>query len=188
MNEYFYIMTLSNYGEGNDLHLENQKLLFDNVTDELVIDIITSINNETYEFDKMVNQLKEGDIVKIAKLSVLGPNITSIVQKYKSIISKKANLKIYNMSIMNDLDNWIDILQTIEDDRLYYNRCIGHLKSIKNRPEYALNRPGKPKKYSNKQLNDALALRDKFTFLEISNMTGISVSSLKRASNKFKEH
>jgi hypothetical protein len=89
---------------------------------------------------------------------------------------------------MNDLDNWIDILQTIEEDRLYYNRCVGLLKSIDNRPEYEINLPGKPKKYSNKQLKDALALRNKFTFLEISNMTGISVRTLKRASIKFEEH
>lgn len=67
------------------------------------------------------------------------------------------------------------------------SRCIGLSKSIKNRPEYDDNPPGKPKKYSNKQLKEALSLLDKFTFKEISNMTGISERTLYRASQKFDE-
>lgn len=116
--------------------------------------------------------------MKISKISILGPNIINIVEKYKLLNDK--GVKLYVKNIGNIMDNaidtslWIDMLQSIEDDRLYFNRCIGLSKSIKNRPEYDDNPPGKPKKYSNKQLKEALSLLDKFTFKEISNMTGIS--------------
>lgn len=77
----------------------------------------------------------------------------------------------------------IDILQSIENDRLYFNRYMAHIKAKNN-----IIPLGKPKKYSNKQLKDALALRDKFTMKEISNMTGISKKTLERAMNKIENH
>lgn len=129
--------------------------------------------------------------MKISKISILGPNIINIVEKYKLLNDK--GVKLYVKNIGNIMDNaidtslWIDMLQSIEDDRLYFNRCIELSKSIKNRPEYDDNPPGKPKKYSNKQLKEALSLLDKFTFKEISNMTGISERTLYRASQKFDE-
>ena len=43
---------------------------------------------------------------------------------------------------------------------------------------------GKPAKYSKKQLSEALKLRDRYTFKEIANITGISKSTLLRASKK----
>lgn len=43
---------------------------------------------------------------------------------------------------------------------------------------------GKPMKYSTKQLSEALKLRDQYTFQEIADITGISKSTLLRASKK----
>lgn len=130
---------------------------------------------------------------EISKISVLGPDISGIVENYQMIQDKKASLFINNIGIITDnaVDSsiWIKMLKSIEDDRLYYNRCIGLIKSKKNRPEKADNNPpGTPKKYTNKQLKEALTLLDKFTYKEISNLTGISESTLHRASRKLKEH
>jgi len=92
------------------------------------------------------------------------------------IKDKNARIFINNIGIITDnsIDSsiWINIIQSIEDDRLYFNRCIGLIKSKKNRPESINNNPpGTPKKYSNKQLKEALSLLDKFTYKEISNWT-----------------
>lgn len=135
----------------------------------------------------MLEKLENNDVVKIAKLSILGSNISDIISKYKSIIAKNANIAIADIGMITQTplnsEIWIDILQSIENDRLYFNRCMGHIKTKNN-----IIPLGKPKKYSNKQLKEALTLRDKFTMKEISNMTGISKKTLERAMNKIENH
>lgn len=191
MKEVLYIMALENYAEDNALHHERQKEANYTGIEEIYMDLINYENRETLEFNKMLDEINVGDVVKISKITVLGPNITNIVSKYKMLQDKKVKLFISGLGIITDnainSDKCIDTLQSIENDRLYYNRCIGLLKSIKNRPEHDNNPPGMPKKYSNKQLKEALSLSGKFTYKEISNMTGISESTLYRASRKFVE-
>ncbi|WP_342769543.1 helix-turn-helix domain-containing protein [Peptoniphilus indolicus] len=45
-------------------------------------------------------------------------------------------------------------------------------------------REGRPKKFSQKQINHALELKKSYSYKQVSEMTGISVSTLKRANRK----
>ena len=122
---------------------------------------------------------------------ILWSKLHEAVKEHKKIIYTRLFINKIGFITDDAVDSsiWIKILQSIEDDRLYFNRCIGHIKSKKNRPENTDNNPpGTPKKYTNKQLKEALSLLDKFTYKEISNLTGISESTLHRASRKLKEH
>jgi len=149
MKEFVYIMALENYGEDSDLHHERQKETIYTGIEDIYIDLISYENKETLEFNKMLDEINTGDVVKISKITVLGPNVTDIVAKYKILQDKKAKLFIGGLGVITNKainsDIWIGMLQSIEDDRLYYNRCIGLIKSIKNRPEYDDSPPGTPK-------------------------------------------
>ena len=57
-------------------------------------------------------------------------------------------------------------------------------KSIaKQNPNF---REGRPKKYSKAQISHALELLDSYSYRKVSEMTGISVSSLQRAKRRMK--
>ncbi|EGY80706.1 DNA-invertase hin [Peptoniphilus indolicus] len=61
-------------------------------------------------------------------------------------------------------------------ERTQEGRAIAKLKS-----DY---REGRPKKFSQKQINHALELKKSYSYKQVSEMTGISVSTLKRANRK----
>ncbi|BBF42422.1 hypothetical protein lbkm_1104 [Lachnospiraceae bacterium KM106-2] len=193
MEEYIYVMTLKNYNTKNELSLDNQLAALIAGNEKIIIDQLSNIRKEATEFSKMIRQLNEGDTVKIYRLSVLGPNITGIIEKYKEIKSKRAKLFVKSMGYISeefiDTELWINCLESIEHDRLYFNRCIGLSKSINNKDKnnMQISMPGKPKKFTNKDLKDALKLKELYTYKEISKLTGISESTLFRARNKFEE-
>ncbi|WP_054750251.1 helix-turn-helix domain-containing protein [Ruminiclostridium josui] len=62
--------------------------------------------------------------------------------------------------------------------------CRGHLISRKNHQSNSAIPCGRPPKYSKKQLSEALKLRDRYSFQEIANITGICKSTLLNASKK----
>lgn len=69
-----------------------------------------------------------------------------------------------------------------EEDIRYEKKCRGHLISRKNYQIDNIILSDSPVKYSKKQLSEALKLRERYTFNEIANITGISKSNLLRAS------
>lgn len=93
---------LQNYAETHDLYKGNQEKAIYTGNEELYTDEINFENRDTVEFARMVNNINDGDMVKISKLSVLGPNINNIVEKCKILYNKNVKLYIYNIGNIMD--------------------------------------------------------------------------------------
>lgn len=80
--------------------------------------------------------------------------------------------------------NWLNALRGFDEDIKYEKICKGHLISSKNHESNSAVRCGRPATYSKKQLSEALQMRDRYTYQEIANITGICKRTLLRASKK----
>ncbi len=49
------------------------------------VDIFNNESKEPKEFINMIDNIDAGDVVKISKISVLGPGVSGIVEKYQMI-------------------------------------------------------------------------------------------------------
>lgn len=189
---YGYLRTMENCSPQRDISIQHQlEILKEQGISNIYQDIIsTKTTIGTENLNLLINKLVENDIVIITKLSRIADNLTKLFEIYSFFSSRGIILKVLDLGdliLKNDnisSEKWLYALKIFEEDIRYEKICRGHLISKKN---HQLNNTipcGKPTTYSKKQLNEALKLRERYTFKEIANITGISKSTLLRASKK----
>lgn len=135
----------------------------------------------------MLNELAEGDTIVITKISRIASTLTDLKSITESIKIKGLRLIILELSNTIDIDNiknispdmWISFMSEFEKDISYEKRCLGHLKSQNINTQSLTS--GRQCKYTVKQLIDALRIHERYSYQEISNITGISKRTLLRA-------
>ncbi len=190
---YGYLRAIENCSPERDISLNKQLESLNSEGISIIYqDIVSRETNGKENFYILFDKLVQSDIVIITKLSRIADSLTELTEICSLFSSKGIILKVLDLgdlTVSNDsisTGNWLYALRRFEEDIKYEKICIGHLISKKN---HQLNNSipcGKPAKYSKKQLGEALKLRDRYTFKEIANITGISKSTLLRASKSCK--
>lgn len=179
---YGYIKAMENCSKERSISINKQlnELTTLGIT-KIYIDIITKEKNNKEKLYILIDNLQKGETLVITKLSRIADNFNELSELCNALDVLGVTLEVLDIGIIVPISNkitnelCINAIKEFEKDIKYERICNGHLKSKKNKQSRST-------KYSKKQLSDALRLRDRNTFSEIASITGISKSTLLRAS------
>lgn len=188
---YARVSTRGQAQDGNSL--ESQKeLLKQNGAIEIFEDSFTGTKSDRPEFNKLLNKLKADDTLIVTKLDRFARSITQGIQLVDDLINKGVKVNILNIGIMDNtpssklIRNIFFSFAEFERDMIVERTQEG--KAIAKTKEGF--KEGRPREYTDKQLDHALSLLsvnggDK-SYNEVTEITGISKSTLIRENNKRK--
>lgn len=143
----------------------------------------TGTKKERPEFQKLLKVLKEGDTLVVTKLDRFARSTIDGINTIKELFERGVKVHILNMGLVENtptgrlIFNVMLAFAEFERDMIVERTQEG--KAIaKQRPDF---REGRPRKYSKKQIEHAIQLKEKYTYREVEEMTGISKSTLIRA-------
>lgn len=143
----------------------------------------TGTKKDRPEFQKLLKVLKEGDTLVVTKLDRFARSTIDGINTIKELFERGVNVHILNMGLVENtptgrlIFNVMLAFAEFERDMIVERTQEG--KAIaKQRPDF---REGRPRKYSRKQIEHAIQLKEKYTYREVEEMTGISKSTLIRA-------
>ena len=179
--------------DGNSLEVQN-KLLKDNGAEIIFEDSFTERKLERPEFKKLLKALKEGDTLIVIKLDRFARSMTQGSQLVTELINKGVKVNILNIGIMDNTPasklirniffSFAEFEREMSVERTQEGKAIAKAK--------AGFKEGRPKKYTDKQINHALSLLsinggDK-SYNDVVEITGISKSTLIRFNNLSKKN
>lgn len=179
-------MRVSTVGQtkGNSLE-EQERILRMNGAMILYQDAFTGTKTSRPNFNKLLEILKEGDTLIITKLDRFARNTVEGINVVQHLLERGVRVNILNMGTVDNTPTGKLILTVMlgfaefERDMIMQRTSEG--KSIaKTKSGYW---EGRPPKYDEETLVEAALLLESYTYRQVSEMTGISKSTL-RASEK----
>ncbi|MEK4404011.1 recombinase family protein [Sporosarcina sp. FSL K6-6792] len=156
----------------------------------------TAIYNEKFtgttadrkEFQKLLSEMKSGDTLTVTKLDRFARTAEDGISHIKELMRKGIKVNILNMGMVEDtamgrlmltiLSGFAEFERDMIVERLAEGKAIAKLN-----PDF---KEGRPKKFSNKQIDHAMKLLETESFTEVEKVTGISRSTLTRARRSLK--
>lgn len=188
---YARVSTKGQAHDGNSL--ESQKeLLKQNGATKIFEDSFTGTKTDRPQFSKLLDKLKDGDTLIVTKLDRFARSMNQGSQLVNELIEKGIKVNILNIGMMDNtsasklIRNIFFSFAEFERDMIVERTQEG--KAIAKTKEGF--KEGRPKSYTNKQLDHALSMisingGDK-SYNEVVDITGISKSTLIRENNKRK--
>lgn len=141
------------------------------------------------EFNKLLEVLQPGDTLIVTKLDRLARNTEEGIRVIRSLFEKEVKVHVLNVGLLEDTAMGRFFLQTLlavaELERnLIIERMAEGKAQAKQRDDFV---EGRPKKFTRKQIEVALKLKETHSYKQVEEMTGISKSSLVRMVRKLKE-
>lgn len=151
-------------------------------------DKFTGTKTDRPEFNKLLKALKEGDTLVVTKLDRFARTTTDGINTIKSLFERGIKVHVLNMGLIEDTPTGRLILSIMlafaEFERdMIVERTQEGKQIAKQREDF---REGRPKKYSKKQIEHALMLLETHSYKQITEMTGISKSTLIRAKKRIR--
>ena len=188
---YARVSTKGQAKDGNSLESQIETLK-NNGAVEIYSDSFTGTKTDRPNFNKLLNRLKPGDTLMVTKLDRFARSMTQGSELVNQLIDKGIRVNILNIGIMDNtpssklIRNIFFSFAEFERDMIVERTQEG--KAIAKTKEGF--KEGRPKKYTEKQLNNALSMLtvnggDK-SYNEVAELLGISKSTLIRENNKRK--
>lgn len=177
--------------EGNSLEAQ-EKLLRENGATEIYLEQYTGKDIKRPVFDKLIRLLEKGDTLMVTKIDRLARSLTQGSELVKKLIDEGINVHILNIGKMDNtsgsklIRNIFFAFAEFERDMIIERTQEG--KAIaKTKVGF---KEGRPRQYSDKVLDHAISLLSinggKMSYNEVTELTGISKSTLIRYNNKKK--
>ncbi|MCQ6275432.1 recombinase family protein [Bacillus sp. V3B] len=154
--------------------------------DKIYEDKFTGTKTDRPNFNKVLEELKEGDTLVVTKLDRFARTTADGINTIKSLFEHGVKVHVLNMGLVEDTSTGRLILNVMlsfaefERDMIVERTQEG--KAIaKQKPDF---REGRPKKYGKKQIEHALKLLEIQSYKQVEERTGISKSTLIRAKKR----
>ncbi|MCT1905260.1 recombinase family protein [Oceanobacillus sojae] len=138
------------------------------------------------KFKELLSILKKGDTLVITKLDRFARSTVDAIQTVKELFERGVKVHVLNMGLVEDTPTGRLILTIMsgfaefERDMIVERTQEG--KAIaKQKPDF---KEGRPKIYGRKRIEESLKLLETHSYKEVTEMTGISKSTLIRAKRK----
>lgn len=188
---YARVSTKGQANDGNSLESQ-EKVLRENGAIEIYKDSFTGTKTDRPNFNKLLSKLEKGDTLIVTKLDRFARSMTQGSELVNELIERGIKVNILNIGIMDNtpssklIRNIFFSFAEFERDMIVERTQEG--KEIAKQKEGF--KEGRPKAYTDRQLDHALSLLsinggDK-SYNEVSEITGISKSTLIRENNKRK--
>ena len=171
--------------DGNSLEYQEQKLREAGAT-EIFIDTYTGTTTERPELERLLKCITAGDTLIVTKLDRVARSVVHGAALIDRLGRMDVRVNILNMGIIDNtatgklIRNVMLSFAEFERDMIL-QRCQEGKYIARQNPDY---REGRPKKYTKKQLDHALQLLQDYSYMQVSEMTGISKSTLTREIRK----
>ena len=182
---YCRVSTQTQAKDGNSLEAQEQ-LLKENSAEEIYSDAFTGTKAHRPELDKLLAVLQAGDKLVITKLDRIARSASQGIELIQSLLDKGITVHVLNMGLLDNtptgklIRNIMLAFAEFERDMIIERTQEG--KAIaKRQPDF---REGRPKLYNKKQIQHALELLQDHSYRQVTELTGISKSTLIRAKNK----
>ena len=171
--------------DGNSLEVQ-EKLLRKNGAEEIYSDAFTGTKAHRPELDKLLDKLEHGDKLVITKLDRIARCVSQGTEIIQALLNNWITVHVLNMGLMDNtptgklIRNIMLAFAEFERDMIIERTKEG--KAIaKKQPDF---REGRPRLYNKKQIQHALGLLQNHSYKQVTELTGISKSTLIRAKNK----
>ena len=147
-------------------------------------DAFTGAKCSRPEFDKLLDVLKHGDTLVVCKLDRFARSISQGSEIITNLIDRGVKVHILNMGILDNsptsslLRNVMLAFSEFERQLIVERTSLGKAYARENNPNF---KEGRPKVYSEEQINLALSLLETNSYRQVEKMTGISKTTILRA-------
>lgn len=179
---YGRVSTKGQAKDGNSLEAQ-ERLLKEHGAEVIYMDSFTGTKMTRPEFDKLLEELKAGDTLVVAKLDRFARSVSQASGLITKLIDEGIRVDVCNLGILDNssmstlMRNILLSFAQFERDMIVERTQEGKAIARQN-PDF---REGRPKKFSNAQISHALELLNEYSYKQVEQMTGISKSSLIRA-------
>lgn len=181
---YARVSTQMQAKDGNSLAAQEQ-LLKENGAEGIYSDAFTGTKAHRPELDKLLAVLQAGDKLVITKLDRIARSASQGIDLVQSLLDRGITVHVLNMGLLDNtptgklIRNIMLAFAEFERDMIVERTQEG--KAIaKKQPDY---REGRPRLYNRKQIQHALELLKNHSYRQVTELTGISKSTLIRAKN-----
>lgn len=178
---YARVSTKGQAKDGNSLEAQEQALKLAGAT-VVYTDAFTGTKANRPELDKLMAVMQSGDTVVVTKLDRIARSATAGIEMIQGLLDRGIVVHVLNMGLMDNtptgklIRNIMLAFAEFERDMIVERTQEGK-QLAKQNPDF---REGRPKKYSKAQIAHAVELLDRYSYKEVSEMTGISKSTLIR--------
>lgn len=187
---YARVSTKGQAKDGNSLEAQ-EKLLLQNGAEKIFRDAFTGTKADRPELTKLLNEIHSGDTLIVTKLDRIARSTTQGIELVNTLLEKGVIIHILNMGLMDNTPTG-KLIRTIflgfaefERDmiveRTQEGKAIARANAKANGKEY---KEGRPRVHKKPAIEHALELLENHTYTEVTEMTGISKSTLIRAKKK----
>lgn len=167
--------------------LEGQVKALEHVACDVIFkEKFTGTTTDRPEFNKLLEELKEGDTLVVTKLDRFARSASKGSDLVKGLIEKGIAVHILNMGYMDNtpasklIKNIFFAFAEFERDMIVERTQEGKVIAKLN-PNY---KEGRKPTYTKIQLDHAMKLKETHSFKQVEELTGISISTLKREAKK----
>ena len=182
---YCRVSTQMQARDGNSLEAQ-EKLLRENGAEEIYSDAFTGTKAHRPELDRLLDKLQPGDKLVITKLDRIARSASQGIELIQTLLDKEITVHVLNMGLLDNtptgklIRNIMLAFAEFERDMIIERTQEG--KAIaKRQPDF---KEGRPRLYGRKQIQHALGLLQDHSYRQVTELTGISKSTLIRAKNK----
>ena len=178
---YARVSTRGQAADGNGLAAQRVALKAAGAT-SIYEEFFTGTTNDRPELQKLLGKLVDGDTVVVTKLDRIARSARQGLELIDKLNSKNVKVQILNMGIIDNTSIG-KLLRTMmlgfaEFERdMIVERTQEGKRIAKQNPDF---REGRPPKFTEVQIKYALGLLKDHSYNQVSKITGISVSTLKR--------
>ena len=175
--------------EGNGLQAQENEILEKYEGAKIEMEQFTGTKTNRPVLNKLLEGLKEGDILVVTKLDRLARNTVEGIQIIENLFAKGVAVHVLNVGLLENTTMGKFFLTTLlavaEMERnIIIERTQAGKEVAKQDPNF---KEGRPKIYGAKQIEHALKLLETNTYKQVEQLTGISKSTLIRAKRNFKK-
>ena len=180
-------MRVSTTGQvkGNSLE-EQERVLRQQGAQEIYQDAFTGTKTSRPNFNILMEKLTDGDTLIVTKLDRFARNTVEGINVIQKLLDKGVRVTILNMGTVDNTPTGKLILTVMlgfaefERDMIMQRTSAG--KAIaKTKEGYS---EGRPQKYTEEEIAEAMDLLSKYSFRQVSKMTKISKSTLLRLTKR----
>ena len=151
--------------------------------DKIFTEKFTGTKVDRKEFNQLLEIIKEGDTLVVTKLDRFARSVRGGIEVIKDLFEKGVRVHVLNMGVIENtptgrlIFNIMMSFAEFERDMIVERTREGKMIA-KQDPSF---REGRPKKFSRKQIEHAIKLKETHTYKQVEELTGISKPTLYRA-------
>jgi len=151
--------------------------------DKIFTEKFTGTKMERKEFNQLLEIIEEGDTLVVTKLDRFARSVRGGIEVIKRLFERGVRVHVLNMGVIENtptgrlIFNIMMSFAEFERDMIVERTQEGKMIA-KQDPNF---REGRPRKFSKKQMEHAMKLKETHTYKQVEEMTGISKPTLYRA-------